>query len=262
MGLFSKKTPPPPSRHFTAARQIRLAPLNTTAAETNLEKADAGGHVSLVKRAQSAGEEMQKRGLLGRQAEVWLLLDGSGSMGHHYTSGAVQTILERALGFGLLTSPTGTVNVVRFASAVSAPVVASQANYQGMIGREIPMPWGSTDLTGALRMVLDRAKVTEVPLFVIVVADGGADDPTSATRLFCELSQYPVFVKLLAVDPVLYFATLDDLDDTHRLLDNIDAKPESGGKRLVDMDDDEYAAAMLDEWDTWIDLARTAGILA
>lgn len=253
--MFGKTTIAP-------ARTIRLAKPDTSAAQVNLDKADAGGHISLVKQAQSVGEQLEKRGLLGLQAEPWLLLDRSGSMSDHYASGAVQTIVERALAFALLTSPTGTVNVIGFGSGVTNVVQVTQGNYQGVVGRDIPPPgWDTTNLTAALDVVLARARVADLPIFCTVVADGGADDMTSATARFCASSQYAIFMKLLAVVPVPYFATLDDLDGSKRLLDNIDAKPERGGKSLLVMDDDEFAAAMVDEWDTWVKAATAAGIL-
>jgi hypothetical protein len=270
--MFGRKkntgAPPVPSPHFQAARQVRLTELDTTAAQHNLDKADAGGHISLVKNAQAVGEQLQKRGLLGRQAEPWLLIDRSGSMAGHYRSGAVQQLVERALAFALLVSPTGTVNVVGFGSGLTKVVRVTQANYQGVIGRDIPHPgWDTTNLTAALDVVLRRAETADLPIYCVVVADGGADDPATATARFCKSSQYAIFVKLLAVIPVPYFATLDDLDDSRRLLDNIDAKPDQDehgqrvGKGLLDMDEDEFAFAMVDEWDGWIGLARTAGIL-
>ena len=253
--MFGKTTIAP-------ARTIALAKPDTTAAQVNLDKADAGGHVNLVKQAQSVGDQLEKRGLLGLHAEPWLLLDRSGSMADHYRSGVVQTIVERALAFALLTSPTGTVNVVGFGSGVTGVVQVNQGNYQGVIGRDIPPPaWDTTNLTAALDIVLNRAKVADLPLFVTVVADGGADNPPAATARFCTSAQYAIFMKLLAVIPVPYFATLDDLDSTKRLLDNIDAKPEKGGKSLLAMDDDEFAEAMADEWDTWVKAATAAGVL-
>lgn len=254
--MFGKTTIAP-------ARTIQLAKPDTTAAQVNLDKADAGGHISLVKQAQSVGEQLEKRGLLGLHAEPWLLLDRSGSMSGHYSSGAVQTIVERALAFALLTSPTGTVNVVGFGSGITNVVQVTQANYQGVIGRDIPAPgWDTTNLTAALGVVLARAAIADLPIFCTVVADGGADNPTSATRAFCDSARFAIFMKLLAVIPVPYFATLDDLDGSKRLLDNIDAKPEAGGKSLLVMDNDEFADAMADEWDTWVRAATAAGVLA
>lgn len=260
--MFGRTKTRTTSTTLTPARTIRLAEPDTTAAQVNLDKADAGGHISLVKQAQSVGEQLEKRGLLGVHAEPWLLLDRSGSMGGHYASGAVQGIVERALAFALLTSPTGTVNVIGFGSGVTKVVKVTQDNYLGVIGRDIPPPgWDTTNLTAALDVVLKRAGSADLPLFVTIVADGGADDERSATRLFCELSRYPAFVKLLSVIPVPYFATLDDLDGTRRLLDNVDAKPEAGGKALLVMDDDEFAEAMCDEWNSWIEAATAAGVL-
>jgi len=253
--MFGKTT-------ITPARTIHLAKPDTTAAQVNLDKADAGGHISLVKQAQSVGEQLEKRGLLGLHAEPWLLLDRSGSMSGHYASGAVQTIVERALAFALLTSPTGSVNVIGFGSGVTGVIQVTQDNYRGVVGRDIPHPgWDTTNLTAALDVVLARAKVADLPLFVTVVADGGADNPNTATSRFCTSAQYAIFLKLLAVIPVPYFATLDDLDGSKRLLDNIDAKPERGGKSLLVMDDDEFAEAMVDEWDTWVTAATAAGVL-
>ncbi len=261
--MFGRTKTRPVSSTMTAARTIRLAAPDTTAAQVNLDKADAGGHVSLVKQAQSVGDQLQKRGLLGMHAEPWLLLDRSGSMSGHYASGAVQAIVERALAFALLTSPTGTVNVLGFGSGVTKVVKVTQDNYRGVVGRDIPPPgWDTTNLTAALDVVAARAKVADLPMFVTVVADGGADNEATATRLFCDLSRYPVYLKLLSVIPVPYFATLDDLDGTRRLLDNIDAKPERGGTSLLRMDDDEFAEALTDEWDSWVKAATAAGVLA
>jgi hypothetical protein len=217
--MFGRKkntgAPPVPSPHFQAARQVRLTELDTTAAQHNLDKADAGGHISLVKNAQAVGEQLQKRGLLGRQAEPWLLIDRSGSMAGHYRSGAVQQLVERALAFALLVSPTGTVNVVGFGSGLTKVVRVTQANYQGVIGRDIPHPgWDTTNLTAALDVVLRRAETADLPIYCVVVADGGADDPATATARFCKSSQYAIFVKLLAVIPVPWTHLIRDTSRT------------------------------------------------
>jgi hypothetical protein len=262
--MFGRKTRPtaPPSPHFSPAGEP-VPVIRSAAAPTALVSLDKAAHVSLVKRAHAAGDALAARGLAGHRFNVVMLLDRSGSMTGDYDSGAVQTIVERALGFALQVDDDGFIPVVAFGTAVSSPVEVSTANYRGVIGRDIPVPgYDSTNLTGALDVALQYAALTDRPLFVIVVADGGPNDASSAEARICELSRYPAFVKLLAVRPIGWFKTLDELDDTRRLLDNVDAKPERVGPNLINCSDAEFAEAMVDEVDTWITAAVAAGILS
>jgi hypothetical protein len=262
--MFGKRKPiPQPSRNFAPARPPVpiIRDVNEPAALVRLDKR---AHFDLVKRADAVGAALGARGLSGVRFNVIMLLDRSGSMEGDYTSGAVQTIVERALGFALRVDDDGFVPVIAFGSQVSDPVEVHAGNYRGVIGRDIPVPgWDSTNLTGALDMALRYAEATDRPLFVIVVADGGPNDRASAQQRVCDLSRYPAFLKLLAVRPVGWFSTLDDLDDTHRYMDNVDAKPESGGRLdLTRCTDAEFAEAMVDEVDTWLTAATAASILS
>ena len=241
---------------------VRIVRDDTGRPAVDLGKIQEAGHVSLVKKADAVGLALGLRGLRGIRANVITVLDRSGSMYRDYASGAVQQLVERALGFALQVDVDGMIPVIGFADDADAPVDVTVANYQGVIGRDIAMPYGTTNMTAAMAVVRQYAEVTDLPLIVIVVADGGPDDPASTTRAFCELAAYPVFFKLLAVRPVDYFATLDDLGGDRRLLDNVDAKPERGGKDLLAMDDTEFATAMVDEFEAWITLATAAGVLA
>jgi hypothetical protein len=251
----------PPSQHFSPARPP-VPIVHSTAMPSALVSLDKRAHFDLSKRADAAGDALADRGLAGHRFNVIVLLDRSGSMASDYHSGAVQTIVERALGFALQVDDDGFVPVIAFGSQVSEPVEVSTANYRGVIGRDIPVPgFDSTNLTGALDIALQYAELTGRPLFVIVVADGGPDDRTSARDRICELSRYPAFVKLLAVRPVEWFKILDDLSDRHRLIDNVDAKPDRDGPNLINCSDAEFAEAMVDEADTWIAAATAAGIL-
>ena len=258
--------PPAPSVHFRPVRpplKIVRDGTGRPAVDVDVITMEKAQKISLSKKVDAVGVALANRRLSGIRVNPLVLLDRSGSMAADFRPGGpVETILERALAFALQVSPTGTVPVIAFDGQVSEPVVVDTSNYRTVIGREIPRPgFGSTNMTDAMREVYRYAERTDLPLFCIVVADGGPNDPDSTTREFCNLAAYPVFLKLLAVKPVEYFATLDDLDDTRRLLDNVDAKPEHGGKSLLAMNDSEFADAMIDEYDSWIDLAVSAGIL-
>ncbi|MET7420761.1 VWA domain-containing protein [Dactylosporangium sp. NPDC005555] len=248
---------------LTAARSVALVKDSSGAPAVNLAKVRESGHVDLAKRADKAGLALSKRGLGGIRAQAMLVLDHSGSMRADYKNGAVQTLVERALGFALQIDIDGTVPVVPFDTKVLPIVPVTVDNYSGVVDREIHQGWmGTTNLADALAVVLAEAETTTAPIFCIVVADGGPDSRRATTKIVCELSRYPVFLKLLAVKPVEYFQTLDDLDNTKRLLDNVDTKSSTEALDLLTCTDLQFAEAMADEWDTWVEAATAAGVLS
>ncbi|MHA6626999.1 VWA domain-containing protein [Pseudonocardia sichuanensis] len=218
-------------------------------------------HVNLAKRAQKAGISLSKRDLAGVRAQAVLLLDHSASMRSDYKNGTVQMLVERALGFALQIDIDGEIPVIPFDSRVWPTTVVGVHNYEGAVDRDVFRngKMGSTNLAGALQELLAMAGSASSPIFAIIVTDGSPDSRTEATRLVCELAAYPVFIKFLAIRPVDYLQTLDDLGPAKRLLDNVDAKfvPDPGG-----MSDLAFADAMVDEWDSWIKEATGAGVLS
>jgi hypothetical protein len=245
------------------AHSVRLVQDKSGSPAVDLEKVAAGGHVSLVKRAQKAGISLSKRGLDGVRAEGVLILDHSGSMRADYRSGAVQKLVERALGFALQIDADGKIPVIAFDRRVWPAVEVTVDNYAGVVDRDI---WhrdqmGSTDLAAALGELMAIADSTDAPIFAIVVTDGVPDSKPAATKLVCELARYPAFIKFLAIKPDArgYLQDLDDLDASKRLLDNVDAKFIPDPDAMSDL---EFADAMADEWDTWIVAATRAGVLS
>lgn len=244
-------------------RTARLVQDGAGTPAVDLTKMTAAGHIDLVKRAQKAGLSLSKRNLAGIRAQAVMVLDHSGSMFGDYHSGAVQTLVERALGFAMQIDIDGEVPVIAFDSRVWPAVNVGVDNYQGVVDRDV---WhrgqmGSTDLAAALREVQAMADKTDAPMFVLVVTDGAPNDRAGATRAVCALAGYPVFIKFLAIqeDARGYLQKLDDLGDRDRLVDNVDTKflPDPAG-----MTDLEFADAMVDEWDSWVAAALQAGVLA
>lgn len=217
----------------------------------------------LAKFADKAGIALSKRDLSGIRAQVVLLLDRSGSMRGDYASGAVQKLVERALGFSLQVDADGIVPVIPFDDRVWPSVDVTQANFSTIVASSLYSDqMGSTNLAGALAQVEALANDADEPLFVIIATDGNPDHQPSATQMVCKLAGYPAFLKFLALREVPYLSQLDDLGDDVRLLDNVDAKPEKGsGLNLLTCSDAEFADAMVDEWDTWITAATAAGVL-
>lgn len=227
-------------------------------------------HPDLAKRADKAGISLSKRGLAGIRAQACLYLDHSRSMFGDYRSGAVQTIVERALGFALQIDVDGTVPVTPFDSRLWPTVNVTVDNHHGVVDREL---WhrgqmGGTLMAPPFEHLLDEAKRTQLPLFAIVVGDGSPSDRTATTKLVIELANWPCFIKFLSVRPVDYLQELDDLEQksgrsligrSRRKVDNVDAKDMPDPAGISDL---TFADAMADEWDTWLEATTAAGILA
>lgn len=264
MGLFDRNK----DQQSAAASTSSMAPANVVklvkdpsgSSAVNLSKVRDAGHVDLAKKADKAGVSLSKRDLAGIRAQAVLILDHSGSMGYDYQSGVVQQLVERSLGFALQIDLDGSIPVIPFDSRVHPTVDVTVNNYQNVVNREIykPNKMGTTDLAAALKELVKLAASTDAPIFAIVITDGNPDDKSQTTRVVCDLARYPVFLKFLAIQQVDYLQDLDDLPDSQRLLDNVDAKFISNPAGMSDLD---FADAMVDEWDSWINLATARGVI-
>jgi len=228
----------------------------------DLNKVAADGHTQLAETADTVGVSLRKRNLAGMRGRVIVLLDHSGSMYHDYASGAVQTLLQRTLAFGLQIDTDGTVEVIPFDSRVWRTERVDLSNYRAaaqQVWRRNQM--GSTNLAGALDRVRDLAAKTTEPIVCIVLTDGDPDNRIAATAAVCDLARYPVFIKFLALRSVPYLAELDNLERTRpgaRLLDNVNAQTIHHPDRVSN---EAFAEAMVEEWDTWLDAANRAGVV-
>lgn len=214
--------------------------------------------VDLAKKFDKAGISLSKRGLDGIRAEAVMLLDHSGSMSNDYRNGTVQKLVERSLGFALQIDADGKIPVIRFDTFVKPAVEVDVTNYQEATQHLYhAYDMGSTNLTAALKHLLDLAKQATSPIFAIIVTDGEPNNTHTATEVVKELADYAVFLKFLAIQPVSYLQELDDMGD--RRIDNADAKFITDPSGMSDL---EFAEAMADEWDTWITAATNVGIIS
>jgi hypothetical protein len=255
-----------------AARTISLVKDPTGAPAVNLTKVREAGHVDLVKRAEKAGISLSKRNLAGLRGAVRLYVDHSGSMefpnARDYSNGNVQRLVERALGYAFQLDSDGKIPVIAFDHRLWPAVIVDQSNYQGIVAANIwhPDQMGGTKFAPVLRDLLNEAWSTTEPIFAIIVTDGSPSDGKESTDLVIELAKYPVQIKFLAIRAVEYLQELDDLEDERpgaRLLDNVDAKFFDGTDcpELSQITDLQFADAMADEIDTWVQDATAKGVL-
>lgn len=242
---------------FSVAKTIKYTRGSESA--TNMQTVEASGGVSLRKKSEAAGVSLKKKNMDGVRAQVVLVIDHSGSMRGDYASGKVQELVERVLAFGLQVDVDGTIPVIPFDNRVHKTIDVTMTNYQNIVQNEIYKPgqMGGTEYEGPLKEVRELAKKTDDPIFLCFLTDGDPWNHDAATQLVCDLSRYPVFIKFLSLRDVPYLQMLDDLGNDKRLLDNVDTKVFTN----LNMDDEAFADAMVDEWDSWTVAARNAGIL-
>ncbi len=233
-----------------------------TGAAVDVSTLRSAGHGALATRADVAGESLARHGLTGIRARCVLLLDHSVSMAHFYESGAVQELVERALGFALQLDADGRIPVIPWDSRLRDGTVVGVSNYRGVVGtggrRGLwrPADMGGTALDLALERVRSQASVTDLPLFAMVVTDGEPDSQARAASACAETARYPVFLKFLGLGRVPF---LDHLERglTNRLVPNVAVRTFP----TLAMSDDQFAEAMVDGWEAWVAAATTAGIL-
>lgn len=214
---------------------------------------------SMVDLTKKAAVSLQKAGLSGQRAAVYLVLDHSGSMQSFYRNGDVQRLAEQALGLSANLDDDGTVPVVYFGSQASRPFDVQLNDYAGVIDRTHPsVPWGTTNYTAAMDTVVAHHKQSAAsePALVIFQTDGSPDNRTAVKQALRAYSKGPYFWAFIGFGGrVEFLEKLDELDG--RAVDNASffhaANPQTvSDQALYDGITHEYAG--------WLTAARNAGI--
>lgn len=246
---------------FSVKKTLKLNKAVSGESAVSLDEIESKGGISLRKKTEAVGISLKKKNINGIRAQVVLLLDHSGSMYSDYENGQVQLLTERFLAFGLQVDEDGTIPVIPFDFSAKSAIDVNLSNFSNIVKEKIykPREMGTTNLTDALKELKKIVETSDSPVYCGIITDGQPDDTNSTTQLIKELSQYPVFIKFLAIQKVAYLQDLDDLSDSERLLDNVDSKFFGN---VSSVSDEDFADAMADEWDSWTKKATEKGVLS
>jgi vWA found in TerF C terminus len=254
MKLFRRRktatTPTPPSE--AAPPSGATAPTAPTGSGTP----DGDRMVSLVK---TAAVSLEKAGLAGQRAAVYLLLDHSGSMQSFYRNGSVQRLAEQALGLSANLDDDGSVPVTYFHGVAEPPFTVEIGRHEGVIAATHPkIRWGTTNYAAAMKSVIaqHRQAATSDPAFVIFQTDGAPNSRREAEKALREASSLPVFWAFVGFgNRIAFLEKLDDL--TGRKVDNASFFHARDPRTVTD-------AALYDgltkEFASWLAASRAAGI--
>jgi hypothetical protein len=234
----------------------------------SLEKvqATAPGLVSLYKAAQIS---LEKGGLAGQRAAVYLVLDRSGSMKDYYNDGTVEHLAEQALGLSAHLDDDGVVPVVFFSTEVHGVAEVALNDYQGRI-RALHESYGHMGKTSyhlAMQAVIDHytASGSTAPALVIFQTDGGPVSRPAAEQLLCSAARLPLFWQFVGYGnpDSKQFDFLRKLDDlpvpARRIVDNAGFFHVGPDPRSVP--DEVLYQSLTAEFPQWLRAARAAGVL-
>lgn len=248
------------------AAPAAVSPAQSPAISLQKLETRAPGLISLYK---EAGASLEKQGLTGQRAAVYLVLDRSGSMREFYKNGTVQHLAEQALGLSAHLDDDGTVPVVFFSTDVDGVAEVDLGNYEGRI-EELHSSMGHMGRTNyhwAMEAVIGHYKKSgsTAPAFVIFQTDGGPYSKPAAERALCESSNLPIFWQFVAFgDPegkgFDFLRKLDDLPvPEKRVVDN--AGFFHAGRDPKSLTDAQLYAELMVEFPDWLKEARAAGIV-
>ena len=220
------------------------------------------GMVNLIKTARVS---LEKGGLAGQRAAVYLVLDRSGSMIPFYDDQSVQNLAEQALGLSANLDDDGTVPVVFFDNVAYPAVEVSLTAYQGVIGRvnqQLGM-MGGTAYAPAMQAVINHytASGCTDPAFVIFQTDGRPDSRSEAEQAIRDASRLPLFWVFVGFgdEDSSEFDFLRKLDTMNgRVVDN--AAFFGAGRDPQRMSDADLYAKLLAEFPQWLTASRAAGV--
>ncbi|MFD7231887.1 vWA domain-containing protein [Streptomyces sp. NPDC059881] len=224
---------------------------------------------ALVSLYKSAGVSLEKHGLNGQRAAVYLVVDYSGSMKPYYKDGSVQALADRVLGLSAHLDDDGRVPVVFFSTDIDAETDIALADHEGRIDRIVAGlgHMGKTSYHLAMDAVIDHYldSGATAPALVVFQTDGGPINKLAAERYLCKAARLPIFWQFIGFgDPgSKQFEFLRKLDDlavpAKRPIDN--AGFFHAGQDPRQVRDDELYDRLVSEFPSWLAAARAQGIV-
>ncbi|MCL6667189.1 MULTISPECIES: vWA domain-containing protein [Streptomyces] len=224
---------------------------------------------ALVSLYKSAGVSLEKHGLGGLRAAVYLVVDYSGSMKPYYKDGSVQALADRVLGLSAHLDDDGRVPVVFFSTDVDAETDIALDRHRGRIDEIVAGlgHMGRTSYHLAMDAVIDHYldSGSTDPALVVFQTDGGPINKLAAERYLCKAARLPLFWQFVGFgDPgSKQFDFLRKLDELavpgKRVVDNAGFFHAGADPRKVS--DAELYDRLVAEFPQWLAAARSQGIL-
>lgn len=222
---------------------------------------------ALINLSKSAGISLEKKGLTGVKAAVYLVLDYSGSMHSYYHNGTMQDFSDKILAASVHFDDDGSIPVVLFDSSARQPEDVTLDNYQGALNNIVSRAgrMRTTNYAAAIQMVTEHylASGATAPALVIFQTDGSPDSRRDAEQAICEAASLPIFWQFVGFgrDRFEFLHKLDDLKvPQKRPIDNTGFF--SAGHDPKNLPAGELYDSLMAEFPSWLAEAKRQGILS
>jgi hypothetical protein len=233
--------------------------------------------INLEKMTSTVIDLKKRNNIETQEAEVWIVMDISGSMSTMFHSGLVQKVVDRCMAIGMGFDANKQIDVVAFGQKshyVGTVTENSLYGFAESIYRKYPLE-GDTRYAEAIKTVYDKAlksrsgimglfgkrteiKILEKPVYVLFFTDGNTSDSAETTNLIKELSSKGIFFQFIGMGRN-HYNYLDNLDKmSGRVLDNVNFFPI---KNIDEVTDDFMLDKMMEEFSQWVPKARQKGMI-
>lgn len=219
--------------------------------------------ISLIKkRTETVSAIALKKGITeNTKSRVAVVLDYSYSMSALYSSGFVQSLLERMMPLGIRFDDNAAIDVFLFHNDAFDLGEVTLENFTGFIKRDITNKYsmGGTEYSPVIKMINKKYSSEEGdPAYVIFITDGDCSDKSYSEKAIKDASKNGIFWQFVGIGRA-NFDFLEKLDNMEgRTIDN------ANFFQVVDIDketDETLYSNMMGEYPDYLKEAKTKGII-
>ncbi|PLT30695.1 vWA domain-containing protein [Peribacillus deserti] len=219
--------------------------------------------ISLLK--QNVKVALEKKKLNGVTARVGLVLDISGSMRKLYKNGTVQKVVEKILAVASQFDDDGTLDVWVYDNEFSRLKPVTEIDFNNyvedvILSNPLIHKFGRNDEPPVMEDVIKKYTIetqSAEPAFIVFINDGGCKK--TIKKPVVESSVMPVFWQFVGIGDS-NFEVLQNLDHMEgRFVDNANFFHIEDVEKISDED---LYNQLLNEFPSWIEEAKTKGILS